>query len=355
MIALPLARLALARAAPWQGLVVFAVLAFAIAASAEAPPAWLGGVESSAPALRGLAREAAWTAGLLLAVPWFAWRSARAASAWRGRDAAWLVASGVAPARAIASVAAGLVGAALVVAAIACACGELAASGTSATAQRVGSLAPPPTRWCTHLPSRWTVDAPATRVDSELRVACTLELAAGEAAACSTELVARRDGREIRATSAVRERGRLEVGVPAGTGALELELRALAPGDRAFVPADGIALWRDAVGERVTCLAVGARFVLALGALCLLALGLGSWTSPVLATLAALALGVAAVEHEALARFVGGADVLEALDDVARGRVPAWTHMRELAGTAVAGVLGFALARAGYHREEARR
>lgn len=355
MIVVPLARLALARAARWPALLVFAALVATIASSAEAPSAWLGGVDGSEAAMRGLAREAAWTACLVLAAPWFAWRSARAADSWSGSEAAWLVASGVAPARAIASVASGLVAAAVLAAVIACAAGELAARGTGSTAQRIAPIAGPPERWCTHVPSRWTVDVPATALDGELRVACTLELAAGEAAACETELVARRGGREARAVSAVRERGRIEVDVPAGQGPLALELRALTPGDRAFVPADGTASWRSGVDERLAGAALCARIVLGLAALSMLALGIGSWTTPLFATLSALGLAVAVIESEPLARFVAGADVFAALDDVARGRVPAWTHARELVGTSIACAAGFALARAGYRREDGRR
>jgi hypothetical protein len=137
----------------------------------------------------------------------------------------------------------------------------------------------------------------------------------------------------------------IQVQIPAGEGALRLELERLGEGALVIVPAERAEWWRPAEGRFKASLNLALLFSMIAITLLAWALGLGTWMRPAAGTGLLLAV--------AIALCFGGGELGEwgkLLEYVANGDAPAAPSLRAY-GLALAAIsLGVVLACAGLHR-----
>ncbi len=350
-----LSALALRRALPPPALAaVFALAALILLVDSSPPESLLelAGVDPGQ-AERGLARRGSWLLWTAVCLPWLAHRGAATSAEWRRRDVDWLGALPVSRAWALTVSWAGITAAALTLSVLGAAISELSASrrapGPSPALRFVRTLpAPPVTLTEADEAARWSIADPRERMRAGTRVRATLALAGG-GPATEVELRARRAGGGAESSGSVRlasGRGRVSIPVPAGSGAVEF---ALTKGDdlaiATLVP-EGFVLLEEDADASSSGAQVGTRVFLSGCALAGLALGLGAWMGPGLATLLALSLLPASWTLAALAPWWPGADLPAVLGLVGEGLLPG--HPGPTAWIAAAGLATLGLAAAAW-------
>ena len=283
---------------------------------------------------RGLFRQDAWTAVLLMLTPLAAFHAARLPARWRAGAADWL---GSRPVRRSAAILASWGGLAAVVAATlaGASLGIEARAGTGEEARGTPVLV-----------GRTSLDGivrlePAGRRTLELEDAATSGLRARVRVAVlpggdptGRVALATRGQPEAtgqrRATALVDGRTWLEVELPPGTRGLEVANDGGAV--VALLAEPGIELWRQGGAERGSSLALSLRAALAIGSVTALAFAFATWISRVTAGAAALALWLTWIS---LAPDAAASQLPAALAAVGEGRLPG-----VIDGTAVAATAG---------------
>ncbi|MBI5364588.1 MAG: hypothetical protein HZA53_15530 [Planctomycetes bacterium] len=297
-------------------------------------------VAASAPEPAAAAREALWTLTALFLVPYCVVRAARTFSRWRAGELDFLAPRaaprvGLAGATFLGHAAATVLVALLV--ALACEAGR---ARTPSWAD-AGTVALPRTGWITGAaPFRALLPEDASIAGARIE----LELVLGTGAGPATEVVlrARRAGRGDWSSEARRRVGTrdvVEVELPPGTGAVELELALVEPAARVLLPADVARVWKPATDARGASLALAAELVLLAVAASAVAFLLGAFLSPSIASAGVLALwlvpGILGVDGA----WLPGHGLFDALACAGRARVPAGPAA---SACAVAGALALA-------------
>lgn len=313
-----LARLAFVRTLPLAAIVVFAaVFAYArvheLARAATLPE----------PGALASLRSACWTLALVLGAPFLVARAARTFARWRTGELDFLVPRASAPA----------------FIAFASWCGSVAAfvllGGAAALASEAGVRDAPAFRatgeiaihedaWITGA-RPWSARVALAEQPAGARLAVELVLGSGGGPAAEVVLDATRADSRASCTAAARvgSRGALEVEIPRGAGELVLALHVTDPATRVYFAPQRARLWSPVAGTRGASLALFARFVLAGAAASALALGLGAFMAPYLASSLVLALWLLPDVLGVDPAWIPARDLFDALDVAARGRVPA--------------------------------
>jgi hypothetical protein len=317
------------------------------------PPAWLdeSRSERANELLRaGLVRQGAWITFLAALAPVLVHRAASRAAAWRRKDGAWLASRAVSARTIFASTWAGATLASLACALVFALIGEVRGGSSAGAARLAARLDGPGAHWIEQrMPFEWHVDLPAELASSAetasgepMFVRIDLGLGAGAGAACEVNLRARRAGGAWSPiTSAhIGNRGSIEIAIPTGTGALDLELSTPSEEARVLLFGERCSVWRTTSGAFSVGAPIFTRVVIALAAWHALALAFSTWMSAASATWLVVALWVTAwwsngATSEWIAASLPGADLFDAIAIAAEGRAPAPAGWHMLDGLVV--------------------
>lgn len=325
---------------PWLLLCLLALLLLAARSSAGTP--LLEADEHALAGLRALGRQNVWSVLFVLA-PLFFLQAARlgtpAANAWLAPTPAARLVLALA-------LACGCVLASACATALTALVSEAATEETSTAWRRVQLLENPPGLLLDDAPSlRWSVPRPAP--GQRLRLATTV--AVGSGPAVTARFSARAGTRSSSVEQRVAGRTALELEPPGGAGVLELELERIGPGALLVLPPQALELLAPVASERLSALALGSHALLFLALGSTLALGLASRMRASLATGVVLALAflswtsTGSCTSTGAARFVPGADLPHAWQQLGQGLVPAAAPLSTLAGVLVLLTLSLAL------------
>jgi len=287
----------------------FALAAAAILAAATqlrwAPEQlWNGGGATHVP---GWARQGLWTIGALTLLPVLVHKAASTIPRWRAGEVDWLAKSPANRGGILLSTWCGAALAAAVVVAMIALAAELAAR-SSEPALRLVSRLPAPNGALidddAHL--NWSVGARAARGGDLLRVGVVMIASQPSADVVVSALRRAGDGtvRRNDTHAHVVAACELEVAVPAGDGALELELKREQPGAIVALDGGGVAWLTPIESARTISVDLAVNMWLATVAWLGLALGCGAWVSPLLALLTLLCVS--------LFSWIGASTVLDA-------------------------------------------
>lgn len=287
-------------------------------------------------------RTASWTLALVLGVPFFVARAAWTFARWRRGELDFLAPRAAAPAFVALSSWCGIVAAFAVLGGAA----TLASEGGVRDApsfRAAGELALADGAWITGTRT-WSTRVDLPEQPHGTRIAVALVLGAGGGPAAEVVFDATRADTRARHTASARVgmRGALEVEVPPGTGALELALHVTDPNARVYLAPQRARLWSPVAGTRGASFALFARLVLCGAAASALALGLGAFMAPSIASALVLALWLVPDVVGADPAWIPARDLFDALDVAARGRVPAAPPLVALVGTFAIAALALA-------------
>ena len=301
---------------------------------------------------RGLARRGVWALFAAVAVPWFVYRAAATAAEWRGREVDWLGALPLSRRAALASLGAGIAVAALLACALGAAAAELAAARHAAT----GEARLRPVQRLQMVPTvltepgeraRWSIESHVGAFEGAKHVRATFALAGG-GPATEVRMTLRRGGSERAATAWLSAgRASLLAPVPAGEGAVELTFTKGAGTAVAVLVPDGLELLREVPVAAWPSAAIALRVFLASAALAAVALGLGAWMNPGLATLLALAVALAGWIGGGLGPAWPASDLPAALGHLGEGLLPKNVGVGAWAVASGLALLGWAAAARG--------
>jgi hypothetical protein len=332
---------------PAFALATLAILALATQMQWSAPAEWSGAADLRA---GSFARQGVWTFAALTLLPVLVYRAASTIPRWRAGEVDWLAKSPANRGGILLSTWCGAaLGAALAIVMIA-----IAAEFTARDAQ-------PALRLAARLPApdgaliddgaklAWRVDAPSARGGDHLHVGVVM-IANQPAADVILGATRRASDGTIRSSQIrahVVAACELDVAVPDGQGALELELKREQPGAIVALDGNGVAWLTPIESAHTISLDIAVHTWLATIAWLALALGCGAWVSPLLASMT-----LACVSSFS---WIGASTVLdawwpwgalpEALDLSSRAISPGWPAFSCLAGTLVCVALGLLLAR----------
>lgn len=297
---------------------------------------------------RGLQRQGIWTGALLFLVPALVWRAAGTLARWRRGDADWLGSRPTGKLAALVSTWAGTVAAgALLLAAVALFI-ELDVDGDAATFAYAGTSGLADVRRIEPGTARtFRMPDPGARAPAGSRVRARVTVTVGAGPTTVARLTVRRtagDGGEQTTTARVVARTWIEVELPPGPGALELELASEGAGALAVLAPDSFQLWIPGGDERRASLTIFIRSALGLAAGLALAMGFGAWVSPVTAGLGALLLWPALAIPLGAPGWLPAARLARALAFVGEGRLPEALDPRALLGLLACVGTGLALA-----------
>jgi hypothetical protein len=323
------------------------VLALATQLEWAAPSEWSGTASLRAGAF---ARQGVWTIGALTLLPVLVHKAASTIPRWRTGEVDWLAKSPANRSGILLATWCGAALAAAVVVLMIAFAAELAARDTQAALRLVSRL-PAPDGALIDDGARlaWSVDAPAARAGDRLHIGVVM--IANVPAADVVVGVSRRasDGQVQRSETRahVVAACELDVAVPAGDGALEIELKRAAPGAIVALDGNGVA-WLTPIesASAISC-DIAAHAWLATIAWLALALGCGAWVSPLLAlmTLAAIALASWIGASTAFDAWWPWGAMPDALDLCSRAVAPGMPAFPRFGGALACVALGLALAR----------
>jgi len=275
----------------------------------------------------GLTRRAVWSGVLLLLIPLATLHAASVPHRWRAGEGDWLGSRPVGRGPALVSALVGMLAACALVLGATAAIVELGTAFNSGAHGRSGES----------LALAWTRDLPRTiplapggerhftleGVPAGALLSLRLMPTYGADPTTDARLTLTRADTTNAAQLRIATRATLEARAPQGTGALEVRLTNAGSGYLALLAHDGLELWRPAGSARQASLTLALRAFLALVPLLALALGTALFVGPWTASLGSLCTYLAAVAFLHAPAWYPGADLLRALDVVARGRLPA--------------------------------
>ncbi len=314
----------------------------------------------------GLARQGLWSGFCLALMPMVVIRAAAVVGRWRSKgEVDWLGSRAAGRLTIATSTTCGVVlGAWILVLAwwvLVAAC----APRVDGSFQLAGSIPAPGAMWVDGAHVRtWSVELPPSARELSLaapelpsaarlgRARVRIELGLGAGAGPATEVVlrARSHGEVTTARTHIGTRGTIEVALPAGADAVELELSVSDPDARVLVLSDAAQVWIPVASAGAADRAIVLRLCVASCAWIALAFGFGAWISAASAALCVFALWIAAWLADAPCPWIPGIDLPEALAIAAQGRVPPELDPRAYVGAIVALASGLALAASGLAR-----
>jgi hypothetical protein len=196
---------------------------------------------------------------------------------------------------------------------------------------------------------RWS--GPTLAPGERLRLWTTVAIGSGPAVTARFRARAGDASRTVEAR--VAGRTALELAPPRADGTLELELERVGPGALLVLPPGALEVLAPARSERLTALTLGGRVFLLLASGCALALGLGRALRPTLAAGLVSVLLLASWTSGGAERWVPGADLPRAWQELAGGLVPASPPLSAVAGALAMAAMGlWLLAGLPSHAEE---
>jgi hypothetical protein len=356
----PLVDLALRRALAPAVVIGYAALGAWLASRDWTPATALLGAAGDAAKVQiahGLVRQGIWGGACIALLPVLVLRSGRIVRAWRRGEVDWLASRAATRTSVLTWTWLGTFAASVIVV-LAIAVVVEARVGSGAPSFRyAGELGDGGSGWVEGRRAlEWTCADPGARAPAGSRLRIELVLATGSTPGAEIVFDVRRIARAAsgeradtdsrrRTVERIGTRGAIEIELPPAEGDLAFSLACGHDNERACLVTTRGALWTPVASDRAASVGLFARACAALAAWTALAIGLGAWMHAASAAFFLFALMLPAWMAIAPPSAIPGADLLSALAIAGEGRVPLALDLRVLATSAVAVVLGLALAR----------